>query len=71
MHVVFRVPDVVNEGCVVVKLADSDNPIYMVRYSAERVPLIGFSKVFNHPFIPGAEMRYVFPISKFNYATKA
>src|SRR5690606_19892360 len=43
------------QGCVVMKLADSENPIYMIKYSRERVPLIGFSKVYNHPFNPASD----------------
>lgn len=39
-------------GIDMVKLSDSENPIYSVRYNDTAAPLIAFSKTFDHPMNP-------------------
>lgn len=40
------------QGCKVIKISDSENPTYAIRYDEDHHPIIGFSKKYDHPFNP-------------------
>ncbi|WP_231465339.1 low molecular weight phosphatase family protein [Pedobacter sp. Leaf132] len=39
-------------GFEIEKLAETNNPIYMIKYADNSLPIIGFSKTYEHPFNP-------------------
>ncbi|RZK70682.1 MAG: protein-tyrosine-phosphatase [Pedobacter sp.] len=39
-------------GFRIAKLSDTDNPVYMIKYADNLPPIIGFSKIYDHPFNP-------------------
>ena len=41
-----------SQGFIILKIADTDNPIYAIKYSDNEVPVIGFSKKYDDPFNP-------------------
>lgn len=41
-----------NQGLSIFKLVDTNNPIYVIKYSDNGVPIIGFSKMYNSPLNP-------------------
>lgn len=41
-----------NQGFSVFKIADSNNPVYAIKYNANALPVIGFSKKYDSPFNP-------------------
>ncbi len=41
-----------SQGFTILKIADTDNPIYAIKYSDNEVPVIGFSKKYDDPFNP-------------------
>lgn len=43
----------VNQGFEILKLSETNNPVYAVKYAATEHPVICFSKEYNHSFNPG------------------
>lgn len=41
-----------NQGFSIFKIADTNNPIYAIKYSDNALPVIGFSKKYDNPFNP-------------------
>lgn len=41
-----------NQGFNIFKIAESNNPVYAIRYSHNSLPVIGFSKKYDSPFNP-------------------
>lgn len=41
-----------NQGFQIIKIADSNNPIYAIKYDENSSPIIGFSKKYNDAFNP-------------------
>ncbi len=41
-----------NQGFNIFKIADSHNPVYAIKYRDNGLPIIGFSKKYDHPFNP-------------------
>lgn len=41
-----------NQGFGILKIADTQNPVYAIKYSDNAVPVIGFSKKYDSPFNP-------------------
>lgn len=41
-----------SQGVAVLKITDDNNPVYALKYSDNSMPIIGFSKRYNHPFNP-------------------
>ncbi len=41
-----------DQGFVLFRIAEGNNPVYAIKYSANAAPVIGFSKKFNNPFNP-------------------
>lgn len=42
----------VNQGFEIVKLSETNNPVYAVKFATTEHPVICFSKEYNHPFNP-------------------
>lgn len=40
------------QGFIVFSIADSDNPVYAIKYDDNKFPVIGFSKKYDSPFNP-------------------
>ena len=40
------------QGFSILKIADTENPIYAIKYDENSQPIIGFSKKYNHPLNP-------------------
>ena len=43
-----------NQGFTIFKIAETDNPVYAIKYSDNALPIIGFSKQYNSPFNPAS-----------------
>ena len=43
-----------NQGFNVFKIAETDNPVYAIKYSDDALPIIGFSKKYDSPFNPAS-----------------
>ncbi len=43
-----------SQGLHAFKIAETDNPIYAIKYSDTDVPIIGFSKKYDNPFNPAS-----------------
>ena len=43
-----------NQGFNIFKIAETDNPIYAIKYSDNALPIIGFSKKYDSPFNPAS-----------------
>lgn len=41
-----------NQGFQILKIAESNNPIYAIKFDENSLPIIGFSKKFDNPFNP-------------------
>ncbi|AZB17262.1 protein-tyrosine-phosphatase [Chryseobacterium indologenes] len=41
-----------NQGFNIFKIADTNNPVYAIKYSDNALPVIGFSKKYDSPFNP-------------------
>ena len=41
-----------NQGFTIFKIAETDNPVYAIKYSDNALPIIGFSKKYDSPFNP-------------------
>ncbi len=41
-----------NQGFSIFKIADTQNPVYAIKYSDNTLPVIGFSKKYDSPFNP-------------------
>lgn len=52
------------QGFEIYKLAEAGNPIYTIKYATDRVPIIGFSKRFDHPFNPSSNYAAVMTCSQ-------
>ena len=44
-------------------IADNDNPVYSIKYSLNQLPIIGFSKCFDHPFNPKTDFAAILTCS--------
>lgn len=42
----------INQGFSIFKIAESNNPVYAIKYSDNALPVIGFSKKYDNPFNP-------------------
>lgn len=42
----------INQGFSIFKIADTNNPVYAIKYSDNALPIIGFSKKYDNPFNP-------------------
>ena len=61
----FKVAETLsNQGFEIFKLADSDNPIYAIKYDDVLLPVIGFSKKFENPFNPSSNFAAIMTCSQ-------
>jgi arsenate reductase len=44
-------------------IADNDNPVYSIKYCLNQLPIIGFSKCFDHPFNPKTDFAAILTCS--------
>lgn len=51
-------------GFKVEKLSETENPIYSIKYGANELPVIGFSKTFDHGFNPQSEFAAILTCSQ-------
>ena len=42
----------INQGFCIFKIAESNNPVYAIKYEDNALPVIGFSKKYDNPFNP-------------------
>lgn len=52
------------QGVEIIKLNDDPNPVYAIKFNENSLPVIGFSKEYNHPFNPTAEFGAVMTCSQ-------
>jgi arsenate reductase len=43
-----------NQGFTIFKIAETDNPVYAIKYGDNALPIIGFSKQYDSPFNPAS-----------------
>ncbi len=53
-----------NQGFVTEKLSDDNNPLYAIKYAATAMPMVGFSKKYDHFFNPKAEFAAIMTCSQ-------
>lgn len=54
----------VGQGFLNLKISDSDNPVYAIKYDQNSAPIIGFSKKYDHPFNPVSDFAAVMTCSQ-------
>lgn len=52
------------QGFAISKIADTHNPVYALKYGDNTLPIIGFSKKYDHPFNPVAAFMAVMTCSQ-------
>ncbi len=53
-----------NQGFATEKLSDGNNPLYAIKYAATAMPMVGFSKKYDHFFNPKAEFAAIMTCSQ-------
>lgn len=53
-----------NQGFVFQTLVEGENPIYTIKYSPNRQPIIGFSKIYNDDFNPKSDFAAILTCSQ-------
>jgi len=53
-----------NQGFVFQTLVEGENPIYTIKYSPNRQPIIGFSKIYNDDFNPKSDFAAILTCSE-------
>ncbi len=53
-----------DQGFTVFKIAETDNPVYAIKYSDNAVPIIAFSKKYNSPFNPASAFAAIMTCSQ-------
>lgn len=53
-----------DQGFSIFKIADSNNPVYAIKYSEDALPIIGFSKKYDHPFNPTSSFAAIMTCSQ-------
>lgn len=54
----------IHQGFKIIKISQDSNPIYAIKCSDNVLPLIGFSKKFDHPFNPKTEFAAIMTCSQ-------
>ena len=54
----------VNQGFAVFKIAETDHPIYAIKYNDDALPIIGFSKKYDSPFNPASAFAAIMTCSQ-------
>lgn len=52
------------QGFLSLKISESNNPVYAIKYAQDSVPIIGFSKKYDHPFNPVSDFAAVMTCSQ-------
>ncbi|AIY12584.1 arsenate-mycothiol transferase ArsC [Cellulophaga baltica] len=52
-----------NSGFQITSLSEGNNPVYSIKYAANKAPIIGFSKTFDAPFNPSSEFAAIMTCS--------
>lgn len=52
------------QGFLVLKISDTDNPVYAIKYNEDSFPIIGFSKKYDHPFNPETDFAAIMTCSQ-------
>jgi|SRR5690606_26360571 arsenate reductase len=53
-----------NQGFNIFKIAETDNPVYTIKYSDSALPIIGFSKKYDSPFNPASAFTAIMTCSQ-------
>jgi len=53
----------INQGFLIQKLSDNENPVYAIKYSENENPIICFSKIYNNEFNPKSNFAAVLTCS--------
>lgn len=53
-----------HQGFQILKIAEGDNPIYAIKYDENSLPIIGFSKKYDHPYNPSSEFAAIMTCSQ-------
>ncbi|GHE44653.1 low molecular weight phosphatase family protein [Sphingobacterium griseoflavum] len=53
-----------NQGLLVLNIAEGSNPIYAIKYAEDTLPIIGFSKSYDHAFNPSSGFAAVMTCSQ-------
>ena len=53
-----------HQGLSIFKIADTDNPVYAIKYSDNSLPIVGFSKKYDSPFNPVSEFAAIMTCSQ-------
>jgi len=53
-----------NQGFSIFKIAESNNPVYAIKYSDNALPIIGFSKKYDNPFNPASAFAAIMTCSQ-------
>ncbi|WP_177765195.1 low molecular weight phosphatase family protein [Flavobacterium sp. I3-2] len=53
-----------HQGFQILKIAEGGNPIYAIKYDENSLPIIGFSKKYDHPYNPSSEFAAIMTCSQ-------
>ena len=53
-----------NQGLHIFKIAETNNPVYAIKYSNDTPPIIGFSKKYDDPFNPSSSFAAIMTCSQ-------
>lgn len=53
-----------SQGLNIFRIADTDNPVYAIKYSDNALPIIGFSKKYDNPFNPTSRFAAIMTCSQ-------
>lgn len=56
------------QGFELLPLSEGSNPVYAIKYSKNNLPIIGFSKTFDHPFNPASGFAAIMTCNSANEA---
>lgn len=53
-----------NQGFNILKITEADNPVYAIKFGKNALPIIGFSKKYDHPFNPDSAFAAIMTCSQ-------
>ncbi|MGO1650175.1 MAG: protein-tyrosine-phosphatase [Sphingobacterium sp.] len=53
-----------SQGLNIFRIADTDNPVYAIKYSDNALPIMGFSKKYDNPFNPASRFAAIMTCSQ-------
>ena len=54
----------INQGLTIFNISEGENPIYAIKYGENDLPIIGFSKKYDHSFNPGGKFAAIMTCSQ-------